>query len=179
MLSIKEYTHAKGFNVSSLKGLSGIYLIRDFFNDLAYIGMCNGDFKNRIISHSYGEHGKLAVMDRYINVVIVDPSIFPLHVLEHLFIWYFSPPRNKAQWIFYGENESIIIQKAKEHGLDIQGSVKEFILSFDSILLKREYGEKTLFKRYGNQEQLFSKRIECASQEGCLCLKCLLKFNKL
>lgn len=177
-MAIKEYTHAKGFNVTSLKGIAGLYLIRAFLGNLAYIGKCDGDFKNRINSHSYGEHGKLAVLDRYINVVIVDPTKYPIHVLEHLFIWYFSPPRNKAQWFFYGNNEIAIIQKAKEHGLEIRGSIKEFILSFESVLIEREFDDKYYYKRYGEHEQLSSKRIECNETDVCLCFKCLVEKSK-
>lgn len=178
-MPMKEYTHARGFNITSLKGIVGLYLIRDFLGNLAYIGKCEDDFKGRIISHTYGEHGKLAVLDRYINVVIVDSSKYPLHVLEHLFIWYFSPHRNEARWFFYGNNENVIKQTAKKHGLVIRGSIKKFILSFENVLIEREYDEKHLYKRYGKHEQLVEKKIDCTEMGRCLCLKCLVeKMNK-
>jgi hypothetical protein len=175
-MPMKEYTHAKGFNVSSLKGVSGLYLIRNFFGNLAYIGKCDNDFKNRITSHSYGKHGKLAIGDKHIIVVIVDPTNYPLHVLEHLFIWYFAPPRNNAKWFFNRrDDEDAIVRKAIEHGLGIRDSIKNFILSFESVLIEREFDEKYLFKRYGEQEQLSSKRVDCTENDKCLCLKCLVE----
>lgn len=171
----KKYTHAKGFNVTSLKGVSGLYLIRDYKGNLAYIGKCEDDFKNRINSHMYGEHGKLNWLDKDITVIIVDPNVYPLHVLEHLFIWYFLPYRNYALWFFYGNDEDRIVQTAKENNLEIQGPIKQFISSFESVVIEREWDEKYGFKRYGEYEQLSSRKKECDRTDDCLCFNCLME----
>lgn len=175
----KEYTHSKGFNVTSLKGISGIYFFLNQHNEITYIGMCDDDFKNRINSHSYGHHGKLSSDIDYMSVIIADPLIYPLHVLEHLFIRYFAPIANHAYWIFNRCNDEVSVKKvAKEHGINIIGSLEEFILSFDSILIEREREERFGYKRYGEKELLSSKRVLCNGNKKCLCLPCLVKRKK-
>ncbi|MGB6779750.1 MAG: hypothetical protein WBE33_13440, partial [Planococcus citreus] len=118
----REYTHAKGFNVTSLKGISGIYIFQKTCGELSYIGMCNNVFKNRINSHAYGVYSKLNADIQYIHVIIVDPNKYLLHVLESLFIWYFDTPDNYTYWLFTGDNDKVIKKQAKERNLHIRGS---------------------------------------------------------
>ncbi|CEY25010.1 hypothetical protein CN931_18015 [Bacillus sp. AFS054943] len=172
-MGMKEYTHAKGFNVTSLKGIAGLYFFQNSKGEILYIGMCNGDFKNRINSHAYGSHGKLSLEIHYIRVVIADPSIYPLHVLEHLFIWYFKPRKNYSLWFFRGEkNEWKVKRIAKKHNLYIRDSLEKFILSFESVLIEKEWDDNLKYKRYGNAEGLFSKKVDCSGTLDCLCFQC-------
>ncbi|PFQ61221.1 hypothetical protein [Bacillus cereus] len=174
-MGMKGYTHAKGFNVTSLKGISGLYFFQNAKGEILYIGMCNDDFKNRINSHAYGNHGKLNSEIHYIRVVIVNPIIYPLHVLEHLFIWYFKPQKNHSLWFFSGAKNAREVKRiAKEHTLHIRGSLEKFILSFESILLEREWDDNVKYKRYGNKEISASKKVDCIGSGDCLCLQCIV-----
>jgi hypothetical protein len=175
-MAMKTYTHAKGFNVTSLQGKSGLYLFRDKKGKLIYIGKTEDDFKDRINAHHYGKSGKLTKDVHYITVILVDPSIHPLYVLEHLFIWCFLPPKNDAFWLFYGNDEDKIIQIAKEKNLIIPYSLKEFIQSFESVMIEREWEDETHYKyrRYGEQEELSSKVVLCNGKRNCLCFTCLV-----
>ncbi|WP_352523308.1 GIY-YIG nuclease family protein [Heyndrickxia oleronia] len=172
----KPYTHAKGFNITSLQGKSILYLFRNKRGKVIYIGKCEDDFKDRINSHDYGISRKLTPVIHYITVVIVDTSIYPLYVLEHLFIWCLLPSKNEAVWLFYGNEEDEIIQIAKEKKLYITGSVKEFLLSFESVVIEREWEDISAkkYKRYGELEQLSSKKVNCNGKRSCLCINCLL-----
>lgn len=173
---MKPYTHAKGFNITCLQGKSVLYLFRDRKGKLIYIGKSEDDFKDRIHSHYYGKGRKLTVDIHYITVVIVDTSIYPLYVLENLFIWCFLPPKNDALWLFEGNIEDKIIQIAKKKKLYITGSLKEFLLSFESVVIEREWEDvfNNKYKRYGKQEQLSSKKIHCDGKRSCLCFHCLV-----
>ncbi|WP_062231482.1 GIY-YIG nuclease family protein [Fictibacillus sp. FJAT-27399] len=175
-MPMKAYTHAKGFNVTSLQGRSVLYLFRDRQGKLIYIGKSEDDFKDRITSNCYGKSKKLTSNIQYITVVIVDKSIYPLYVLEHLFIWCFLPPENNALWLFGGNDEDEIIKVAENKKLYITGSVKDFIQSFESITLEREWEDKTAnkYKRYGDQEELISNKVNCNGKRLCLCFKCLI-----
>jgi hypothetical protein len=171
----KKYTHSKGFNVTSLQGIAGLYIFHNSKGEVVYIGMCNNDFKNRINSHNYGEHGKLSLDIVYIRVIIADPDIYPLHVLEHLFIWYFNPRFNDSLWLFSGARNGLEVKQiAKENNIYIQGSVKNFILSFESVLIEREWEDNSRFKRYGEIETLKSKNVSCTGMTNCLCYHCLV-----
>jgi hypothetical protein len=172
----KPYTHAKGFNITSLRGKAGLYFFRDKKGKLLYIGMCNGDFKNRINAHGYGEFGKLSYDVHFLTVLIADPAIYPLYVLEHLLIYVFFPPRNDASWLFCG-NEDNIVQIAKDKNLIINGSVKDFLLSFESVVIEREWEDVSAkkYKRYGEEEQLSSKKVDCNGKRSCLCFNCLVE----
>jgi hypothetical protein len=177
---MKEYTHAKGFNITSINGISGLYFFQDSEEKLVYIGMCVNDFKNRINSHDYGEHGKLSPDIDYLRVVIVDPVTNPLHVLEHLFIWFFNPKLNHSLWFFSGaKNEKEIKQIAKENNLHIQGSLKRFLLSFESVLIEREWENDSAYKRYGEIENIESKKVYCTGTNDCICYKCLINNRYL
>lgn len=173
---MKPYTHAKGFNVTSLQGRSVLYLFRDKKGKVIYIGKCEDDFKDRINSHDYGICRKLTPDIHYITILIVDTSIYPLYVLEHLFIWCFLPSKNNALWFFYGNEEDEIIRIAKEKKLYISGSVKEFLLSFESVIIEREWEDVSAnkYKRYGEHEQLSSKKVSCNRKRSCLCINCLV-----
>jgi len=171
----KEYTHAKGFNVTSLKEVAGLYFFHNIKGEVEYIGKCNNDFKNRINSHGYGLHGKLSPETVYLRVIIADPINYPLHVLENFFIWYFGSQKNKSLWLFSGvENEKGLKKIAKSHNLYIRGSLEKFILSFESVLIKREWDENNKNIRYGEIEQLSSREIFCDSTQSCLCYRCLV-----
>lgn len=172
---MKKYTHAKGFNITSLKGISGLYFLQESKDEVVYTGMCVGDFKNRINSHDYGDHGKLLPEIKYLRVILADPSIYPLHVLEHLFIWFFNPKSNHSLWFFSGaKNEEEIKQIAKKNNLHIQGSLKRFLLSFESVLIEREWEDDSTYKRYGEIENIESKKVPCIGTNDCLCYKCLI-----
>jgi hypothetical protein len=171
----KEYTHAKGFNVTSLKGVVGLYFFQNSKGEVLYIGMCNDDFKNRIYSHDYGDHGKLSPDIIYLRVIFVNPVVYPLHVLEHLFIWYFNPKLNNSLWFFGGNrNERELKHTAKEHNLYIQGSLKSFIHLFESILIEREWDENSEYKKYGEIEHIGTKKVSCIGTHHCLCFQCLV-----
>ncbi|MED3934398.1 GIY-YIG nuclease family protein [Priestia megaterium] len=172
----RKYTHSKGFNVTSLKDKAGIYFFRDEHGDIIYIGMCNNDFKNRINSHAYGEHGKLNSDVHYIHVILVDPIVYPIHVLEHLFIWLFDPIKNRSLWIF--NRDKGVKETANSHNLNIEGTVKDFLFSFDNILIQREWDKNGRYKRYGEVESLASKRIVCSKTASCLCFHCLVKRGR-
>lgn len=171
----KKYTHAKGFNITSLKKVAGLYFFHNIKGEVEYIGMCNKDFKNRINSHAYGSHGKLSPETVYIRVVIANHITYQLHVLEHLFIWYFNPKKNNTYWLFSDvDNEKELKQLAKLHDIHIRGSLEKFILSFETVLIKREWDEKFKYKRYGDEEQLSSKKEPCNGTMNCLCYRCLV-----
>ncbi|MEH7082778.1 GIY-YIG nuclease family protein [Neobacillus drentensis] len=175
-MPMKQYTHAKGFNVTSLPERSVLYLFRDKKGKVIYIGKSEDDFKDRINSHDYGKGRKLTPDIHYITVVFVDTSIYPLYVLEHLFIWCFLPSKNDALWLFRGNDEDEIIQIARKKKLYITGSVKDFIQSFESIVIEREWEDVSTnkYKRYGVQEQLSSKKVNCNGKRSCLCFNCLV-----
>ena len=172
----KPYTHSKGFNVASLKGVSGLYFLQKSIDSIEYIGKCEDDFKKRMQSHCYGEHGKLSEDMSYLRVVIVDPTIYPLHVLEHLFIWYFFPQQNHSLWFFSdAESEKEVKLIAKENNLHIRGSLLRFIQSFESILIEREWDENNEYKKYGGVERLASKKVKCTEELNCPCYRCSVK----
>lgn len=173
---MKPYTHAKGFNITSLKGRSVLYLFRDNKGKVIYIGKSEDDFKDRINSHGYGTNSKLTQEIQYITIVIVDALIFPLYVLEHLFIWCLMPPKNKAAWFFSGKDEGEIKRIARKKNLLIPGTLKEFIESFESIMIEREWEDYTVnkYKRYGELEEISSKKVCCNGKRFCLCYKCLI-----
>ncbi|MFL0361661.1 GIY-YIG nuclease family protein [Pseudobacillus sp. 179-B 2D1 NHS] len=171
----RNYTHSKGFNITSLNGVYGIYLFRNIEGDVTYIGMCNNDFKNRLNSHAYGSHGKLAPNVQFLQVIIADPNKHPLHVLEHLLIWYLRPSKNYALWLFAGaKDEKSVKTIAKARNLHIRHSIENFLLSFDSVIIEREWEDDSRFKRYGETESLNSRRIDCSGEDNCLCFKCLV-----
>jgi hypothetical protein len=174
----REYTHAKGFNMTSLEGVSGVYIFIESCSDIAYIGMCDKDFKNRISSHTNKTNGKLNLDIRYINVTIVDPSLYPLHVLEHLFIWYFRPPLNEDLWFFGGKSDKEVKMIAKEKGINIRGSIERFLLSFDSVMIERELDNNFEFIKYGEIEPVSSKKAKCDGTRSCLCYKCIVNRRK-
>ncbi|QGQ44746.1 GIY-YIG nuclease family protein [Metabacillus sediminilitoris] len=171
----KQYTHAKGFNVTSLEGVAGVYILQETCGDVAYIGHCNNDFKNRIRSHTNKTNGKLDNNIQYLHVVIIDPDIYPLHVLEHLFIWYFNPPRNEDLWIF-SRNKTVrqVKETAKKHNINIQGTLEEFLLSFETVFIEREWDDNFELKRYGEVETQSSKKSSCDGTLNCLCYQCLI-----
>lgn len=171
----KEYTHAKGFNVTSLLGIHGLYILHDSSGEVNYIGKCNDDFKSRISSHCNRTHGKLNDNIKYLRVIAVDQDIHPLHVLENLLIWYLKPIENKDPWFFNKAlKEKEVKQIANERGLKITGRLKEFILSYDTILIEREWEDEQNYKRYGSVETIDSNRITCSGTEICLCFNCLV-----
>jgi hypothetical protein len=176
----KKYTHSKGFNITSLEGVAGVYIFQKACGALSYIGMCNNDFKKWINSHAYGEHGKLTADIHNMHVVIVDPIKYPIHVIESLFIWYFYTPKNHTYWLFSKiDDEKTIIKKAKEKNVIIRGSIEEFLLSFECVVIKREWNDDHSFKRYGVREKLLSKKASCDRTVNCLCYSCLVQREKL
>lgn len=62
----------------------------------------------------------------------------------------------------------------------IRGTIENFLLSFDSVLIEREWEENNLkCKRYGKIEPWESNKVHCAGNKECLCYKCLIiKQNK-
>jgi hypothetical protein len=177
VLSMKKYTHSKGFNVTSLEGVTGVYMFREECGDIVYVGSCRGDFKNRLNSHYYHPSQKLTDDVRYMYVLIVEPHMDSvLHVLEHLLIWYFNPSKNDALW-FFGGSEEDVKRIAKENNLHIRGSIEEFLLSFECVLIEREWDDNFEYKRYGEQEQIDSKKVRCTGTLDCLCFRCLVKAN--
>lgn len=172
----KEYTHAKGFNVTSINGFSGIYFFLDSNGEIKYIGKCDGNYKNRINSHCCGDFGKLDDEIKYMYAVLADLEKYPLHVLEQLFIRCFKTgPKNKQFQLFYSYNEKVIKQIAKKKNLKIHGSIKKFILKFESVLLEREYEEDKKYKKYGEIETLKTKKIICDDTNNCMCFKCFVE----
>lgn len=101
LLILREFTHSKGFNIASLKGITGLYIFRDELGKVKYVGICRDDFKTRLRSHYSHPSQKLDGAIRYMNVVIIESNLYSvLHVIEHLFIWYFKPERNEVLWFF-------------------------------------------------------------------------------
>jgi hypothetical protein len=178
-LARKEYTHVKGFNVTSLIGVSGVYLFIESCCDTSYIGMCDKDFKNRMSSHTNKTNGKLNLDIQYIHVIIADTSLYPLHVLEHLFIWYFRPPKNDALWIFGRcKNENQVKMVAKDKAINIRGSIEKFLLSFHSIMIEREWDNNFELIKYGEIEHVSSKKRQCDGTRSCLCYECVVNRRK-
>jgi len=177
-----KHTHSKGFNVTSLEGVSGIYIFLGRCGDVVYIGSCKDDFMRRLRSHTNKTNGKLSLDIQSIYVVITDPLINTLHVLEHLFIWYLEPPKNETLWFFReSENEKEVKQIAKEKNLHICGSLEKYLLSFETVLLKRELDENFEFIKYGKLEHSASKiaEVHCKGRGGgCLCYSCIVKRRK-
>lgn len=187
----KSYTHSAGFNVTSLKGLSGIYIFYEANNDSLYAGSCEDkieeidNWKKRLQSHRTYKGQKLTPDVNFMDVIIPNQEISHQHllVLEYLLIWYLRPPRNLPKGLltrwryFYWEwDEETVIYVAKErYNFQITGSVYEFLSSFDYIRIQREWDEYGNFRRYGDNEKLDSKKISCTSKRNCICFNCLAK----
>ncbi|MGP4069740.1 GIY-YIG nuclease family protein [Halobacillus sp. B29] len=174
---MKSYTHAKGFNVTSVEGISGIYLFMDANQDLIYIG-ASRDFRNRINSHVYQINPKLTKDVQYLYVIKANPGEeSTLHVLEHLFIWYLHSLKNHAHWLYYGSNFHIK-EIAIKHGLNIRSTIYHYLMSFETGLLIREYEDDGSFKRYGSKEEFKQKKVICSKEGGCMCFRCVMKNNR-
>ncbi|AZV44849.1 hypothetical protein BAOM_4268 [Peribacillus asahii] len=175
----REYTHVDGFNYTSLIGLSGIYIFQELYGNLVYIGMWyNDDFRSRMRKHGSDVDSKYDSNIHYIHVIIVDQNIYPILPLEHLYIWYFNLTDQQLLFYKWDDNEEVVKQKAKEQNLDIGDSIKDFLLTFECVLLEKEWGEDSAAKRYGEVEKLSSKKYQCDGSIKCRCYRCLLNRRK-
>lgn len=185
----KAYTHSAGFNITSLKGLSAIYILYKTNNEIVYAGSCEDknvdieNWKSRFQSHRTYEGRKLTSDVSHMDVIIPNQDISHQHllVLEYLLIWYLRPPRNLPKGImthwryfYWTWGEESVKQVAKEsYNFQITGSVKEFLRLFDVIRIQREWDDCGNFKKYGNIEQLEGKKISCTGKRKCICLNCI------
>lgn len=193
----KKSTHSAGFNVTSLKGLSGIYIFYGLNNDILYVGSCEDknegieNWKKRLQAHRYFKGQKLTSDVKFIDIIIPNQEISHrnLLVLEYLLMWYLRPPRNLPQgllthwrYFYWKWTEEAVKYVAKErYNFQIKGSICEFLSSFDFIRIQREWDEFGNFKKYGDIEKLDNKKIPCTGKRNCICFNCLSKkrHNKL
>lgn len=187
----KSYTHSAGFNVTSLKGISGIYILNGV-NYQEYTGLCEDNWKGRLQAHITYEGQKLTPDVHSMDVLIPNREISHKHllVLEYLLIWYLRPPRNVPQgllthWRYFNwkwSEEEVKYVANERYNLKLTGSVLEFLTtSFDFIRIQREWDDHGRFIKYGEVEALHSKVITCTSKRNCTCFPCLARkrHNKL
>ncbi|WP_085508987.1 GIY-YIG nuclease family protein [Thalassobacillus devorans] len=172
---MRSYTHVKGFNITGLEGVVGIYLLIDKDKQVKYVGASKADFKNRLQSHYYHPSQKLTDDINYLCVIKTDPrNQTVLHVLEHLIIRYFQPDRNKGGWLFFG-GKAAYKNIAIDNGLKIESNnIKDYLLEFDACLIKREWFENGEFKKYGEVQKFADNIICCTNEYNCLCYNCLV-----
>lgn len=171
---MKKHTHAKGFNVTSIEGLSVIYLFRNTEGEVLYVGQSEGNIRKRIISHDYGINKKLTSDVVYIDVLPIK-NLYSILYLESLLIWYFNPKRNQTISFFSKEDstEKVLVKINKnENPVD---SVEEFLLKLECGHIEREWEEDGNLKKYGEIERFSNKVLKCRYSSTCLCYSCLIK----
>ena len=187
----KRYTHSAGFNVTSLKGLKGIYIFYGANNEIIYAGSCEDkkeeieNWKKRFQSHTTYSGQKLTLEVKYMDVIIPNQDISYRHllVLEYLLIWYLRPPKNRPKgsntpWKYFKWNyseETVKWVAWEKYKFEIIGSIHEFLKSYDFFRIQREWEDNGKFKRYGDFEQLDRKKIPCTGKRNCICFNCLSK----
>lgn len=98
-------THTVGFNVTSLKGLSGVYIFYNSKGDFEYVGSCKDknieieNWRARFVAHNSYSGKKLTSEVKYMDVIIPPQDISERHLfaLEHLFMWYLRPQKTSPK----------------------------------------------------------------------------------
>ncbi|MER2008972.1 MAG: hypothetical protein ABS939_16090 [Psychrobacillus sp.] len=181
-------THTVGFNVTSLKGLSGVYIFCNSKGDFAYVGSCKDkditkeNWRSRLRSHNSYSGKKLTSEVQYMDVIIPPQDISEQHLyaLEHLFMWYLRPQKNlskglSSHWKYFRWDwtEEVVKKVAKDkYKIEISTNIDEFLMSFDLIRIQREYDENGGFKKYGDTERIESPFIACNKKRNCSCFNC-------
>lgn len=181
-------THTVGFNVTSLKGLSGVYIFYNTKGDFEYVGSCKDknieieNWRARFVAHNSYSGKKLTSEVKYMDVIIPpqDISERDLYALEHLLMWYLRPSKNfikglGSRWKYFRWDwtEEVVKKVAKEeYNMEISSSIDEYLMSFDLIRIQREYDENGRFKKYGDTEGIEYPFIACNKKRNCSCFNC-------
>lgn len=184
----KRQTHTVGFKVTSLRGLSGVYIFSDSEGNIIYVGSCKDkdntkeNWRSRLRSHNSYSGEKLTPEVQYMDVIIPPQDISERHllVLEHLLMWYLRPPKNlpkglNTHWRYFQweSTEDDVRKVAKEtYQMEIPSNIGEFLMSFKLLRIKREYEENGDFKKYDDAEQIESYEEGCIEKRNCSCFNC-------
>jgi len=188
LMARKRQTHTVGFNVTSLKGLSGVYIFYNSKGDFEYVGSCKDknitkeNWRGRFGAHNSYCGKKLTSEVKYMDVIIPPQDISERHLyaLEHLLMWYLRPSKNfpkglGSHWRYFRWDwtEEKVKKVAKEkYKMEISSNIGEFLMSFDLIRIQREYDVNGGLKKYEDTEQIESPLNACTEKRNCSCFNC-------
>lgn len=187
-MSMKPTTHSAGFNVTSLKNQSGIYILYGEKAQILYVGSCEDknhqieNWKKRFQAHLYYKGQKLTQDVCFMDVIIPDQGISHKHllVLEYLLMWYLRPQKNlpkglytRWRYFYWKWDEETVKSVAKDtYGFEIRGTVSEFLKTLKHRRIKREREASGSYKKYGEADSGIIK-VVCSGKRTCQCFNCL------
>ena len=187
----KKQTHTFGFELSSLRGLSGVYVFRNANGDIEYVGTCKDiddtkeNWKSRIQSHHSYSGKKLTDEVTFMDVFIPNQSINNrgLLILEYLLIWYLRPPKNLPdglgthwRYFYWSWSEETVKAVARDKfDLIITTSIEEYLRSFRIKRIHREYESDGSFTKYGSVREVGFIDEPCLDDSVCTCFHCIAR----
>lgn len=187
----KKQTHTFGFELSSMKGLSGVYVFRNVNGEIEYVGTCKDtdetkeNWRSRIRSHNSYNGKKLTNEVTFMDVFIPDQSINNrgLLILEYLLIWYLRPPKNLPEglgthwrYFYWSWSEETVKAVAEDkYDLIITTSIEEYLRSFRIKRIHREYESDGSFTKYGSIREVGFIDEPCFNNSVCTCFHCIAR----